>query len=365
MSKLPSIKPEVVPQVRAASLSPYVDVVRRLGLDPFALLRKAKIRPEDFADPETRIAASAAIKLVDETIRLSGCESLGLLMAEPRDFASLGPISLLLQHRNTMRDTVETLVQYQRMLGDLLVHRLDDDGEMATIRVEASPGFGTRSIAEFAVSLLVRSLSGMSLGRWRPESVHFRHSAPADMSEYRRHFPYPIQFDSDFDGVCCRSSSLDIANPAANEMMARNAERCLELLVAQRVIASVTDQVRHALLGLIGRGNVTMDSVAGSLDLHPRMLQRLLEKEGATFASLLNEIRRELAIRYLATSGHSVTDVGLLLGYATPSSFSRWFTLEFGRSPAAWRNAARVAPARGRAARTRPRQPALRRVPCT
>ena len=48
---------------------------------------------------------------------------------------------------------------------------------------------------------------------------------------------------------------------------------------------------------------------------------------------------RRAAVRYLGTSNHSVTDVGLLLGYSTLSSFSRWFTIEFGKSPAAWRSA--------------------------
>jgi AraC-like DNA-binding protein len=344
MSKLHIIKPEGVPQVRAMCLAPFVDVARHLGLDPFALLRKAKIRPEVLADPETRIAASAVIKLVDETVRLSHCEALGLLMAESRSFASLGPISLLLQHCETVRDALGSLVRHQRMLGDLLHHALDDDGETATVRIELLPGYGPRPVTEFAVSMLVRSLREMSQDRWQPESVHFRHSVPADLQAYRRHFQCPIQFDSDFDGFRSASASMDIANPAANAIMADHAERCLELFAAQQAVDSVADQVRHALLNLLGRCSATIDSVADGLDLHPRMLQRLLEKEGATFAALLNETRRELAVRYLATSGHSVTDVGLLLGYSTLSSFSRWFTAEFGRSPAAWRNAERGAP---------------------
>jgi AraC-like DNA-binding protein len=346
MPKLHPNSAEVVPQVRAMCLAPFVEVVGGLGLDPFALLRKAKIRPEVLAEPESRIAASAVITLVEETVRQSRCGTLGLLMAEPRSFASLGPISLLLQHCDTVRGAVLSLTRHQRMLGDLHYQTLDDDGETATVRVELLPGYGISPVSEFSVSILVRSLREMSQDRWQPESVHFRHSAPADPQGYRRHFRCPVEFDSDFDGFRCASASLDIANPAANEIMASHAERYLALLAAQQPAASVADQVRHALLDLLGRCSVTMDSVADGLGLHQRMLQRLLEKEGATFAALLNEVRREMAVRYLARSGHSVTDVGLLLGYSTLSSFSRWFTQEFGRSPATWRNARRDAAAR-------------------
>jgi AraC-like DNA-binding protein len=362
MPKIHVNTPEFVPQVRAMCLAPFVDVARRLGLDPFALLRKARIRPEDLVDPETRIAASAVIRLVDETARRSRCSSIGLLMAEPRGFASLGPISLLLQHCQTVRDAVEALVRHQRMLGDLLHHTLDDDGETATVRVELLPGYSTGPVTEFAVSMLVRSLREMSRERWQAESVHFRHAAPPQLQGYRQHFGCRVEFDSDFDGFRCASASLDIANPAANEVMARHAERCLELFAAQQAATSVADQVRQSILHLAGRCSVTMESVADGLDLHPRMLQRLLEKEGTTFAALLNETRRELAVRYLATSGHSVTDVGLMLGYSTLSSFSRWFTQEFGRSPAVWRNAQRDASARAGEDRFRAEHHAASRV---
>jgi AraC-like DNA-binding protein len=55
---------------------------------------------------------------------------------------------------------------------------------------------------------------------------------------------------------------------------------------------------------------------------------------------VLNEVRRELALRYLAGSAHNMTAIAQMTGYATPSSFTRWFSAEFGKSPAAWRNEA-------------------------
>ncbi len=341
MPKLPSSKSEFVPQVRAVSLGTYVEVVTRLGADPYALLRKMKIRAEELADPEGRLAASVVAKLAEETARETGCEALALLMIEPRSFASLGPISLLLQHRKTMREVIGSIAKHQRLLGDLTDHILDDDGEWATVRVDILPGFGTRQTSEFAVALLFRTLRDLSDDRWQPECIHFRHAAPADMRVHQRFFQCPIQFDSDFDGISCPSSSLDITNRSANEAMAGHAEQCLQLFAGQAPVVTVTDQVRRAINSLLSRCNVTMESVADNLGLHPRMLQRLLEKEGATFAALMNEIRRELAVRYLSTSNHSVTDVGMLLGYSTLSSFSRWFAVEFGKSPAAWRSAER------------------------
>jgi AraC-like DNA-binding protein len=339
------MKFETVPQVRAAALASFVEVAHRLGFDAYAMLRRARIRPEELTDPETRLAAGAVARLIDDAGRAAGCDSFGLMMAEQRGFTSLGPISLLLQHRATMRDALTSLIKHQRLLGDVADYLVDDDGEMASLRVEVVPSLGMRHPVELAVAIIFRALTQMSGGRWLPDCIHFRHSAPASLQAHKRFFGCAMQFDSDFDGMSCRSSALSIANPAGNEAMARHAETCLEIMAGQRAAASVADQVRRAINGLIGRGTVTMESVADSLGLHPRMLQRLLEKERATFAGLLNETRHELASRYLACSNHSVTDVGLMLGYSTLSSFSRWFTVEFGKSPAAWRSAERGLPA--------------------
>ena len=41
--------------------------------------------------------------------------------------------------------------------------------------------------------------------------------------------------------------------------------------------------------------------------------------------------------RYLENSAYSIVQVGELLGYEFPSSFTRWFRKQFGKSPARWR----------------------------
>ena len=69
-----------------------------------------------------------------------------------------------------------------------------------------------------------------------------------------------------------------------------------------------------------------------------RTLQRNLDEAGLTFSGVLNDVRRELALRYMENRKYSVQRVGMMLGYAVPSSFTRWFCAEFGASPRAWRN---------------------------
>ena len=82
-----------------------------------------------------------------------------------------------------------------------------------------------------------------------------------------------------------------------------------------------------------------------------RTLQRRLDAEGESFSGLLNEVRRDLSVRYLSSSNQSITAVAYLTGYSALGSFTRWFAGTFGASPQAWRaeNAGRgdTGPTRG------------------
>ncbi|WP_321940216.1 AraC family transcriptional regulator [Paraburkholderia sp. J8-2] len=68
-------------------------------------------------------------------------------------------------------------------------------------------------------------------------------------------------------------------------------------------------------------------------------MQRELDKAGESFTSLLNEVRCELAMRYVGNPRYSLVEVSELLGYSSPSTFTRWFSAQFGIAPAVWRRA--------------------------
>jgi AraC-like DNA-binding protein len=99
----------------------------------------------------------------------------------------------------------------------------------------------------------------------------------------------------------------------------------------------MSERARRSLYLLLPAGRATLEQLGANLGQHPRALQRQLEREGRSFAVLLNEVRRELALRYLASPANSVGAAAQMTGYATLSSFSRWFAGEFGMSPAQWR----------------------------
>jgi len=55
--------------IRAATLTNYFEVARQLGLNPEPLLHAAGLSRSMLADPERRIPAAAAVRLLEDSAR--------------------------------------------------------------------------------------------------------------------------------------------------------------------------------------------------------------------------------------------------------------------------------------------------------
>ena len=327
----------MTPQVRAAALVTYPQVARFVGLDPQHMLRRAGIDPKSLVDPDARIPGGPVARLLEDSARESGCMAFGLLIAESRRLSHLGAVSLLIRHAGTARDAIEAFIAFQTHFSEAFAFSLEIVGDTAILHTGITGELAQRQIVEGAMAIVAYAIGEVTDGGWHPECVHFIHAAPDDVTIHRRVFRCRLAFGEEFYGFTFAAALLDAPNAAAEEVMARHARRYLELLTPPPGDQSVSEEARRALYLLLPVGRGTLLQTAANLGLHPKSLQRQLEKEGRTFAELLNEVRRELALRYLADSTHSITAVGQMIGYASPSSFTRWFSGELGTSPALWR----------------------------
>lgn len=325
------------PKVRAVTLTAFLEVASFLGLDPYEMLRRARIGPEVLADPENSLPAQAVCTLLEESARECGCPTFGLLMAECRTFASLGPLSLLLEHLGSAREVIEALTEYRRHLNDILIIAVDKSDGENLVRVELKAPFATPQAADLAIGVAYVALRGASRFRWQPLEIRLLRAAPDDRTAYERFFNAPVQFASDINGFICSPDTMQARWTWSNETMAGHARRLLALVQLSPETAPVSESASRIITLLLPSAQATIGRVAAQLQMSPRSLQRSLASEDRQFAGLLNEVRRSLVLQHLTHSTASMTSVAALLGFYTPSSFSRWFVGQFGVSPRTWR----------------------------
>ena len=323
-------------QIRSVSLYSYMDVAGSLGLDGPSLLTEVGISPADLDRTEGRLPAGAVAGLLERSAALCGCDSFGIRMAQCRSFASLGGLSLLLERLQNVEEVLQAMGTMPRTLSDILIVSSDIKDEVVSATYDLMAPFNVPQGVDLTVGLGYLSLVGASHGRWKPEVVHFTHRRPRDVETFQRFFRAPLAFDSEFNGFSFDIAALRAPLPLANKAMAQNARRLLQNLGLPAVRAPLSDHARHSIKLLLRHGRATIYQVAKNLGKTERELQRNLQTEGSTFAGLLVEVRRDLAIAYLRQSSQNLTSISQALGYANPSSFTRWFDREFGASPSRW-----------------------------
>lgn len=325
--------------VRAAVLSNYFEVARIARFDPAPLLKQVQLSQFKLSDPDRKIPLRAALQLLEESAKASGYETYGLKMAQLRQLSDFGAVSLLLLHQPTLRSALSILQRYQYLLNQSLSIHVEEHGDVVVVREEFVTEYnvGARQGVELALGVLFRMCEALFAPHWRPMEVHLTHEAPARLDLHRQVFGAPLTFRAEFCGFVCSAADLDRLNARANPEMARYAQHYLDSLPGSGAVPA-DEQVRQALHHLIPTGHFAAPDVARHLGIHVRSLQRRLEQEGASFLELQHEARMELARRYLQNTGYSIIQVAELLGYTSPSAFSRWFTARFGKSPTAWRD---------------------------
>ena len=95
--------------------------------------------------------------------------------------------------------------------------------------------------------------------------------------------------------------------------------------------------VRRSIATSLACGIPTIARAASAVGLSVRGLQRRLAADGLTYSQLLEEVRRDAAIRLIKGHGHSFSQIASALGYSDPAHFTRAFVRWTGMTPRAYR----------------------------
>ena len=166
-----------------------------------------------------------------------------------------------------------------------------------------------------------------------PVSVSFKHEQPRCAGDYYTLFRCPINFSAEHNCLELSIEDIDKRLPGSNPLMSQIHDQAIIEYLARLDKKDIVQKVKNAIVELLPDGRISDQKVAEALFMSPRNLQRKLEAEGTTFKTLLTEIRRELALKYIQDSELTLTEISFMLGFSEMSAFSRAFKQWTGNSP--------------------------------
>ncbi len=320
------------------SLSMGTEVCCRiLGIDPEAMLSRAGLTHLVRANGDVRVNAAQYFDAWNAMESLTDnpefVTHLGITIAR----GPVIPAFFSLTCAPNLETGLKRLSLYKSLLGPTQVRYYWDEGLLwiehrsADTKLEVPPTLGALHLVYFAEAARLATAHPM-----RPVAAKL-HASRKERHAIAGHLgvmPEP--------GEC--STLAYAAEDARRPFISENSRLWADFeqdlkcqLEAQRAEVSMAARVRSTLMELFAIGRSSATDVCLSIGISRSTLQRALSSEGTTFQRVLDETRKDLAVRYLTKSSLQIAEIASLLAYRDPNSFARGFRRWTGRSPLEFR----------------------------
>ena len=326
--------------MRAGGAAGLLDAVVVRGGSTARVLASAGVDAADLADPDRLLAVEQVVALFEAAARETGDDAFGLHLGTTYDFASVGALAYAVLNAPTVHVALHNFTRYGRTFvqgGDITLEEHGDEVRLGYV-LDVADRERCRQHAEGAAVVTLRVLRRLIGEDWRPRSVWFGHAEPADTAEHAKLLGVPLRFGAPIMmAVAFDAAVLARPVPDADRRLLPIVEHHLQELLASKTGEGWLDDVRRAIGESLCDGVPTIRTVAKRLGSSVRTLQRRLAERGAVFSTLLDDVRRDVALRYLADQKVDLTEVAFLTGYSELSAFGRAFRRWTGSTPLAAR----------------------------
>jgi len=325
--------------VRSCWVKGTVEAFKQEGLDDAALFREAGLDLAILDNPDWRIPIEKCNLLWRLAVARSGNPVVGLAAARVPRPASFDVVGYAMMSAPDLRGVLERVVRYVRIIGGIATISVGDDRAGCRLSVGLNGGGQEVPWQRYAFALMTM----LSFFRWimirdlRPLAVELTMPANDDLLPYREAFGGPLRFGAPANALLFSHADVELALPTAHAELANVHERIAGDYLVRLDQSALSDRVRSVMMGGLSDGKPRRATVARTLGMSERTLQRRLEEEGASFRQLLDDTYKELAQRYIERADLSFSDVAYVLGFNDRSSFFRAVKRWFGTTPQQYR----------------------------
>ena len=328
-----------VPCYSARFIQPFAEVLSTY--ESFSVESLTRLRA---IDPGGRISMKAAHELAVQQVAAVGDADLGLKAARVTPPGRAGALEYAMNSAPTLRDSLDVAARFAPLYCDTLRIQVDVDGTRATVRFDSGVA-APRTIHDYAMAVWYANQARLGLDAGSTLECWFEHPRPPKTNEYERSFGSAhLRFGAPLRGFVFDRDYIDAPLPASDPEL--HIVLCAHLsrtLSQMRDRPGMVDRVRQIALREMFDGNPTVSGAASALRMSTRTLASRLEREGTTFSALLDEMKRELALRYLSDPHLSPAEISFRLGFSHVESFYRAFKRWTGATPVVYRRERKAA----------------------
>ena len=313
-----------------------------MGADCDQLLADADLNPNELTDDDNRIDLTYLMRLGRGAIRQTGRPDIGLQLGAHSHISSLGYVGLAAMTAKTLGDALNILVRYEHLNSQCYrgtSQLVEEGGHMALTFYSIAPYNAYTCFVVDGVlgawAKLTHLLTGVT-GLVRKVDIEF--DAPSYGDDYQAAFGCEVRFGAPRNAVVMNAADMAIPLPDSSpQLHDKLIQHCDERLNQIALADSYRNKVLKVLGTMLHGQTPSIDEVALKLGMPSWTLRRKLKEEDSAYQSLVDEMRRDVAMSYMKNTDLSFGEISYLLGFSTPGAFQRAFKRWSGQTPGEFR----------------------------
>ncbi|MBK1879148.1 helix-turn-helix transcriptional regulator [Pelagicoccus mobilis] len=315
-------------------LHPILSGLESSGVNLTPLVRRAGIEAFDLQDPECYIPFHLYEGLLEQIHHRHGIPDLASEFQEKLHISSCAEWGEMLARRSSMLSVCQKAVKFPNVVFTNQRMRIETHGKISKFEQWfANPGTsGRRHVVDIDNALTLNTFKNIIGDDWEPIEVHIQSDTAFDITQF---FPNAKR-------TRVRTGMPTSAVILDTHLLAQNGHGSEDLAsVTEQDFSpprSVADKVeillRHTLPGVVP----SIREVALMLNTSERSLRRALAEEACTFAELVDNWRREEALKKIHEGRFQIDEIADFLGYLNPPAFFRAFKRWTNFSPNRYRD---------------------------
>ena len=313
-----------------AKLATVVDALAAEGIPITEALKGVNVSQNALSSPATRVSRNQILECYRNADKLSRDPHFAYHTGLRLHLSAYGMYGFAILSSKNYRQTMQFAVKYHQLATPLVNIDFKEQNGRGIWTITPLPHVGIdarlyKFIVEmqFGISLsLHRDVMGAAFAA---QEFHVTYAPPADGSNYPSVFGSATRFGQSENRLLFDAAWLDGTPDLGNEITyATVVKLCDSLMEEFRLHIGLIGKVRQILLANLTHAT-SFDDIAKSLNMSVRTLRRRLHQENTSFRQLVDELRRDTAIKYLRDTDLTVEDIAEALGFSDAANFRHAF----------------------------------------
>jgi AraC-like DNA-binding protein len=323
-------------------LAAMFDTLVSQGFTAEEILRGVDITPERVHSPKARISLRQLATAYQNAIQLSTDRHLPYRIGSTIHISTYGMYGYAILCCPDFRKAMEFAARYHALAAPLVTIDFRENLKGAIWHIEPIAHSLTdrrlyRFIAELQIGIHVSLMRDIMGPAFLPQQISLAYPRAEDFSLTPDLVGCEVRFEQPANQILFESRWLDQTATLGNKTTYPTIlALCDDLLEDLRLRVGPAGKIRAILLRDIANPP-TFAAIAKILDVSARSLRRQLQQQGISFRGLLDELRTQLALKYLRSTDLANEEIAHALGFSDAANFRRAFQRWTNKAPSAIR----------------------------